>query len=165
MSRHPILPFVRGASLLLLYPSLASNNILILRRFQGLLDFFGTIWFVIGNWWLFTSKTCSTTSPAVFYTALVCIIFGYIIISLPLLLCVGMVFCFPCLVLLMQNFVPEETNGVSPRFIRCIPLSLNLTPTYFSFPFASKFLYSSRLQPFPSTNMKKVAWTRKTPFV
>jgi apolipoprotein N-acyltransferase len=41
-------------------------------------DFFGVFWFVVGNWWIFTSETCAVDSPELYYTSAAFLLLGYI---------------------------------------------------------------------------------------
>ncbi|KAJ3313812.1 hypothetical protein HDU76_002546 [Blyttiomyces sp. JEL0837] len=55
-------------------------------RAKWTLDAFGTIWFVVGNWWVFTTTECSKTSPLIFYLSVIFITMGYFIMLIPILL-------------------------------------------------------------------------------
>ena len=65
-------------------------------RIKSLLDMFGIVWFIIGNYFLFTSGQCIREAPSLFYTTLVWILLGYLLVLIPLFLCVSVIFCFPC---------------------------------------------------------------------
>ncbi|KAI9365459.1 hypothetical protein DFJ73DRAFT_619737, partial [Zopfochytrium polystomum] len=65
-------------------------------RAKWTLDAFGILWFVFGNWWVFTSVTCSKTSPTVFFMSLILVLLGYALMMIPIILCGGIVFCLPC---------------------------------------------------------------------
>jgi len=92
------------------------------ERVQNFLDFFGTVWFVIGNWWLFTSTTCSGTSSLVYYTSFTFVLLGYFIISIPLLMCLAMICCLPCVLYVLRNIKDEANNGASEQVIKALPL-------------------------------------------
>lgn len=65
-------------------------------RAKSALDLFAILWFIIMNWLLFSSSTCSSTAPSLYYLTLMFIVFGYIIITIPILLCAAVIFCLPC---------------------------------------------------------------------
>jgi hypothetical protein len=77
------------------------------------LDLFATLWFIIGNYLLFTTNTCQRTSPAVFYLSLTWVIVGYIIITIPILLCLAVIFCLPCVLVAMRMLNVTEASGMS----------------------------------------------------
>ena len=77
------------------------------------------ILFVIGNWWIFTSKTCSQTSPLLYYVSFCWVVAGYIHASLPLLVCIAMIFCMPCVIIFLRRVNPDPSTGVSEEVIKC----------------------------------------------
>ena len=74
----------------------------VVDRVKSTMDLFGMLWFVIGNWWIFTSNTCHITSPSQFYLSLAFLVLGYFIITLPLFLCGAVIFCLPCVIVVMR---------------------------------------------------------------
>jgi hypothetical protein len=104
------------------------NNILINVencRLKSFLDLFATLWFIIGNYLLFTTTRCQTTSPPVFYLSLTWVIVGYIIITIPILLCLAVIFCLPCVLVAMRMLNVSEATGMSGArddIIQKIPL-------------------------------------------
>jgi hypothetical protein len=70
-----------------------------LNRFKRLLDLFATCWFIVGNYWLFTSRFCSVFTrltllkKPLYFLSLVYIIIGYIVLLIPIILCTSVVFC------------------------------------------------------------------------
>ncbi|KAJ1560267.1 hypothetical protein HK405_007681 [Cladochytrium tenue] len=64
--------------------------------FKWVLDAFGLLWFVAGNWWVFTSVSCAKTSPTVYFMCLILVMLGYVFLMIPIILCGGIVFCLPC---------------------------------------------------------------------
>jgi len=93
-----------------------------MERLQNFLDFFGTVWLVVGNWWLFTSTTCSMTSPFIYYTSFAYVLLGYFVISIPLLMCLAMICCLPCVLYVLRNIKEENNNGASEQLIKGLPL-------------------------------------------
>lgn len=90
-------------------------------RLLSVLDFFSVIWFVAGNWWYFTAETCQQTSPLVFYTSLAFILLGYVVLLMPLFLCLGMICCFPCLLIALRYIDTEPAHGTPQTLIKCTP--------------------------------------------
>ncbi|CAO3613712.1 unnamed protein product [Cunninghamella echinulata] len=94
-------------------------------RTKSALDFFATLWFIIGNYMLFTSTTCSETASPIYYLSMAVIIYGYIIISVPLLLCTSVIFCLPCVLVGMRLLHIEDgvdMGGASTDDINRIPV-------------------------------------------
>lgn len=63
---------------------------------KSLLDLFAVLWFIVGNYFLFTSNDCARLAPTLFYTTLVWVLLGYLLILIPLFLCASVIFCLPC---------------------------------------------------------------------
>ncbi|RIA91371.1 hypothetical protein C1645_767485 [Glomus cerebriforme] len=94
-------------------------------RLKSFLDLFATLWFIIGNYLLFTTTTCQKSSPPVFYLSLTWVIVGYIIITIPILLCLAVIFCLPCVLVAMRVLNVSEAAGMSGArddIIQKIPL-------------------------------------------
>lgn len=109
-------------------------------RLISLLEFFGVIWFVAGNWWLFTSQTCSASSPLVYFMSLAFVVLGYCIMLLPLLLCIGMICCFPCLLIAMRFVQIESPHGSPATLIQCTHTFQHFALVAFSLLFLHVFL-------------------------
>lgn len=77
-----------------------------------MLDLFATLWFIVGNYLLFTTASCQRTSPGLFYLSLTWIIFGYLIITIPILLCAAVIFCLPCVLVAMRVLRVGEAVGM-----------------------------------------------------
>ncbi|ORX44420.1 hypothetical protein DM01DRAFT_1312440 [Hesseltinella vesiculosa] len=88
----------------MIYPSPPPHSSLLswIDRAKSALDLFATLWFIIGNYMLFTSTTCSETAKPIYYLSLTIIVYGYIIITVPLLLCTAVIFCLPCVLVGMR---------------------------------------------------------------
>ncbi|CAG8552888.1 12376_t:CDS:2 [Funneliformis caledonium] len=82
-------------------------------RLKSFLDLFATLWFIFGNYLLFTTSSCHLTSPPVFYLSLTWVILGYIIITIPILLCLAVIFCLPCVLVAMRVLNVSEAVGIS----------------------------------------------------
>lgn len=89
------------------------------EKIRNFLEIFGTLWFAIGNWWLFTGDRCFETAPFQFYTTLAFILLGYIVILFPVCLITSIVFCLPFVVAVLRaiyrvtgvNLVAGFTGG------------------------------------------------------
>ncbi|KAI8973319.1 hypothetical protein BDF20DRAFT_914779 [Mycotypha africana] len=55
-------------------------------RAKSALDLFVVFWFIIGNYMLFSSSTCSDTAQPLYYFSMVLIVYGYLILSVPVFL-------------------------------------------------------------------------------
>ncbi|OAD73804.1 hypothetical protein PHYBLDRAFT_186934 [Phycomyces blakesleeanus NRRL 1555(-)] len=75
-------------------------------RIKGSLDFFAVLWFVVGNYMIFSSTTCVETATPLYYLALAVIIYGYIILAVPIILCTSVIFCLPCVLGFCINTIP-----------------------------------------------------------
>jgi hypothetical protein len=94
-------------------------------RGKSLLDLFTVAWFLTGNFFVFSSLTCRVTSPMLFYSTLTLIILGYLLMSVPILLCGAVVFCLPCVLLAMRHVrLPgvQPSNSASEAVIKGLQL-------------------------------------------
>ncbi|KAI9322680.1 hypothetical protein BX666DRAFT_1897457 [Dichotomocladium elegans] len=82
-------------------------------RLNSLLYVFGIVWFIVGNYFLFTAGACSQTAPVLFFTALVWVLLGYGMILIPVVICASVVFCLPCVLVMMRTL----NLGYGPGFV------------------------------------------------
>lgn len=80
------------------------------ERLKSLIDLFAVLWFIVGNYLLFTSNTCSTDAPRLFYTSLTFILVGYFMLIVPLVLCTSVILCLPCVLVIMRELNMTELN-------------------------------------------------------
>lgn len=87
--------------------------------------------YIFGNVWILSATTCSSTSPIVYYTSLVWLLYGYLVISLPMILCVMIVCCLPLAMRIfgqnsfMYDYYQGTTRqGLSSTQIQKIPTKL-----------------------------------------
>lgn len=73
------------------------------ERFRSLIDLFSVLWFIVGNYMLFSSRNCRTLAPRQYYTTLAYILINYLIIIIPLIFCTSVVFCLPCVLVIMRT--------------------------------------------------------------
>ncbi|KAI8371686.1 uncharacterized protein BYT42DRAFT_501308 [Radiomyces spectabilis] len=79
---------------------------------KSFLDLFAILWFIIGNYFLFTSETCPRDAPMLFYTTLVWTSMSYLLIFIPLLLCAAVIFCLPCVLVAMRAMHIDVATGM-----------------------------------------------------
>ncbi|KAF7721399.1 hypothetical protein EC973_004729 [Apophysomyces ossiformis] len=94
-------------------------------RAKSALDLFAIFWFVVGNYMLYTSTTCAETAQPIYYLSLTVIVYGYLIITVPLLLCTAVIFCLPCVLVGMRVLHVNEgvdMGGASSEEIASIPV-------------------------------------------
>ncbi|KAI8876704.1 hypothetical protein K501DRAFT_49410 [Backusella circina FSU 941] len=111
------------------------------QRAKSALDIFGLLWFIVGNYMLFTSTTCSSTAVPLYYFSLSLIIYGYLILLVPVLLCTSVIFCLPFVLVGMRLLHLDDgvsMGGATFEEIQKIPvyvfsssttLAVNRTPT------------------------------------
>ncbi|KAI8617693.1 hypothetical protein BC830DRAFT_80950 [Chytriomyces sp. MP71] len=92
---------------------------LLVDRLKTMLDIFSVIWFIVGNWWIFTSIGCYRTAPLVYYLSVAFLAMGYVVVSIPIVMCLGIVFCLPCVliftrILRIGGANPSAGTSVSP---------------------------------------------------
>ncbi|CAO3598559.1 unnamed protein product [Absidia cylindrospora] len=96
------------------------------ERLKSLLDLFGILWFIVGNYLIFTSETCTYEAPGQYYTILVWVLLNYLIILVPIILCASVIFCLPGVLVVLRLFnvaeVPWMTTGASQDEILKIPI-------------------------------------------
>ena len=118
-----LLPFLPSASSLT--PALTS--LLTSQTTGELLHIFSFVWFILGNYYLFHSNTCSTSSPAVYALVSALLLLNSLLIFLPLflfLLCCPLLYCCAPLLLRVMAVVLEmsrERRGMSPQSIDSLP--------------------------------------------
>ena len=100
-------------------------------RAKSILDLAGTVWFIIGNWWMFSSDTCASTNAMMYYLSITIIAFGYFVLAIPLLFCGAVIFCLPCVLAVLRilrvgqmnpNAGQGENHGLPDEIIGKIPV-------------------------------------------
>ncbi|KAL9551084.1 hypothetical protein MBANPS3_004438 [Mucor bainieri] len=79
-------------------------------RVKSLLDLFAILWFIVGNYLIFSPSDCPTTAAPYYYTILTWILLGYLILLIPLLACAAVIFCLPCVLVALRTFSINVTN-------------------------------------------------------
>ncbi|KAI7903058.1 uncharacterized protein BX663DRAFT_509416 [Cokeromyces recurvatus] len=94
-------------------------------RAKSALDLFAVLWFIIGNYMLFSSTTCSDTAKPLYYLSLGLIAYGYLILSVPIFLCTSVIFCLPCVLVGMRLLHVDDgvyMGGATNEEIAMIPV-------------------------------------------
>ncbi|ORX43082.1 hypothetical protein DM01DRAFT_1411679 [Hesseltinella vesiculosa] len=95
-------------------------------RLRSLFDLFGILWFIVGNYILFTTQTCAIQARPFYFTILTWVLLNYIVILIPVFICVSVIFCLPCVLVILRLFhvqdVPGVTVGASQEEIQHIPV-------------------------------------------
>ncbi|KAI8060658.1 uncharacterized protein B0P05DRAFT_557740 [Gilbertella persicaria] len=92
---------------------------------KSLLDLFAILWFIVGNYLLFSPSDCLGHAALYYYTILAWILFGYMIVLVPLLACASIIFCLPCVLVALRAFNINISNvmvGGSKEEIANIPV-------------------------------------------
>ncbi|KAG2191013.1 hypothetical protein INT46_010199 [Mucor plumbeus] len=110
-----------------LQPELLDDNLLKawIDRAKSALDLFAVLWFIIGNYMIFSSSTCSDTAQPLYYLSLGLIVYGYLILSVPVFLCTSVIFCLPCVLVGMRLLHVDDgvyMGGATSEEIAMIPV-------------------------------------------
>lgn len=100
-------------------------KVFFIYRAKSALDLFAVLWFIIGNYMLFSSTTCSDTAQPLYYLSLTLIVYGYLVLSVPILLCTSVIFCLPCVLVGMRLLHVDDgvyMGGATPEEIAIIPV-------------------------------------------
>ncbi|CAO2199257.1 unnamed protein product [Urochloa humidicola] len=66
--------------------------------FKLVLDCFFAVWFVVGNVWIFGSRSSAHDAPNLYRICIVFLAFGFIGYALPFILCTMICCCLPCII-------------------------------------------------------------------
>ncbi|KAG0536243.1 hypothetical protein BDA96_03G047800 [Sorghum bicolor] len=66
--------------------------------FKLMLDCFFAVWFVVGNVWIFGSRSSAHDAPNLYRICIVFLAFGFIVYALPFILCTMICCCLPCII-------------------------------------------------------------------
>jgi E3 ubiquitin-protein ligase RNF38/44 len=100
-----------------------SQNVgVMLYKCKYCLDMLGLAWFVIGNMWVFTTKTCAVAIPAVYHLCLAMVLIGHAMIFLPCIVVILVLpllcFCLPCIVRVLARLRdPMHGKGAAAEAI------------------------------------------------
>ncbi|KXS18326.1 hypothetical protein M427DRAFT_132703 [Gonapodya prolifera JEL478] len=75
----------------------------VVDRLKSFLDLLSTVLFLAANFWVFGSRTCRVTAPTLYWTGFSWVIWGWIVVGVPIGVCASIIFCLPCVLLLMRT--------------------------------------------------------------
>lgn len=78
--------------------------------------------YVLGNIWVFGCKTCQASAPALYILSLIWVVYGYLMLMLPVLLLTLLIFCLPLFIFIMRLLYPPERRGASEQLISGLPV-------------------------------------------
>ena len=83
------------------------------------------MWFVLGNSYVWGSHTCLETAPVLYKTSFAVLVLNYIRFGMPLLLCVAVVLCFPCVYMILRRVLtaPREDAVALQKAVNDVPLA------------------------------------------
>ncbi|ETO29843.1 zinc finger (C3HC4-type RING finger) family protein, partial [Reticulomyxa filosa] len=87
-----------------------------ISRIVNILTF---LWFLVGQSFLFTSKSCQSSAPVVWYYCLSIVVIVYIFLALPFLIVVAICICLPCVLIVLRFFA--EPEGANNEVIKSLP--------------------------------------------
>ncbi|GAN04180.1 hypothetical protein MAM1_0057d03640 [Mucor ambiguus] len=138
-------------------------------RVKSLLDLFAILWFIVGNYLIFSPSDCPTTAAPYYYTILTWILLGYLILLIPLLACAAVIFCLPCVLVALRTFSINVTSvmvGGTKEEIAKIPVfkykaSTNPTATADDTAHTQTSANTNDTNTFTTTTAKKSSFIRR----
>jgi len=96
--------------------------ITLIDHFKMVLDFFFAIWFVVGNIWVFGSRSSPSDAPNLYRLCIVFLTFSCIGYAMPFILCVAICCCLPCIVSI-SGFRTDinQNRGATNESINALP--------------------------------------------
>ncbi|KAG0740975.1 hypothetical protein G6F57_011090 [Rhizopus arrhizus] len=101
-------------------------------RLKSLLDLFSILWFIVGNYLIFSPSNCSTDASLFYYTILAFVILGYALLLIPIVICISAIFCLPFVLVAMRSFninVSAFMEGGTKEDLGKIPVFKYKAPT------------------------------------
>eukprot|EP00899_Mesostigma_viride_P012732 jgi/Mesvir1/2145/Mv25643-RA.1 len=94
------------------------------NRAEAVLEMFWTSWFLLGNLWLYNSTNDARDAPQLFRITLIFVVAGFIVYALPLVLCLAICCCLPCVILVLATMSdPMHGKGATEQAIRSLPVT------------------------------------------
>ena len=89
-------------------------------RVRHFADLLGTVWFVVGNFCVFSSNTCQDTNPLLYYLSVGILVLGYMMLAIPIFFCGAVICCLPCVLVLLRmlgvaTVSPQHANNALPQ--------------------------------------------------
>lgn len=88
------------------------------------MDVFAMLLFIVGNYLIYSTATCRDANSNLYNMSLALVIIGYFIITIPVFFCGAVIFCLPCVLVVMRVLRVGEATGVgaSPELISKLPV-------------------------------------------
>lgn len=93
-----------------------------LEHSKGFLEAFSLLWLFFGCAWVFSCKTCKITAPVLYYSSITCILYGYMMICVPLILFSVIVCVVPTAFLLVKQVRQQKLQREAKKILKTIPL-------------------------------------------
>ncbi|KAJ9085962.1 hypothetical protein DSO57_1009012 [Entomophthora muscae] len=93
-------------------------------RARSIMDVFAMLLFIVGNYLIYSSTNCREQNLALYILSLALVIIGYFIITIPVFFCGAVIFCLPCVLVVMRVLRVGEATGVgaSAELINKLPV-------------------------------------------
>eukprot|EP00898_Chlorokybus_atmophyticus_P003519 jgi/Chlat1/4168/Chrsp27S04269 len=88
-----------------------------LDKMKVLLEIFHTAWFLVGNVWVYSSTSSSEQAPQLYRLSVLLLVLGYLSFALPLLLCVAICCCLPCVIVLLASMEDPMAGKGAPESV------------------------------------------------
>ena len=92
------------------------------EHLKGCLDAFSLLWLFFGCAWVFSCKTCQTTAPFLYYSSVSWILYGYVMICIPLLFFSVVVCVVPTAFLIVKHVRQQRLQREAKKVLKTIPL-------------------------------------------
>ena len=104
---------------------------ILMERYRTLMEIAGTCLFFLSNYFLFSKPTWRDEAPATFFLCVANVAIGYIVILIPVLLCLAVILCLPLVVRVMRYLDIGPVVGIkgaTEEMIAAIPIVIYRKP-------------------------------------
>ncbi|KAG0325442.1 hypothetical protein BG000_001816 [Podila horticola] len=104
---------------------------ILLERYRTLMEIAGTCLFFLSNYFLFSKPGWRDEAPATFFLCVANVAIGYIVILIPVLLCLAVILCLPLVVRIMRYLDIGPVVGIkgaTEEMIAAIPIVIYRKP-------------------------------------
>ncbi|KAG0361058.1 hypothetical protein BG005_009282 [Podila minutissima] len=104
---------------------------ILLERYRTLMEIAGTCLFFLSNYFLFSKPGWRNEAPATFFLCVANVAIGYIVILIPVLLCLAVILCLPLVVRIMRYLDIGPVVGIkgaTEEMIAAIPVVIYKKP-------------------------------------
>ncbi|KAG0009367.1 hypothetical protein BGZ81_003472 [Podila clonocystis] len=104
---------------------------ILLERYRTLMEIAGTCLFFLSNYFLFSKPGWRNEAPATFFLCVANVAIGYIVILIPVLLCLAVILCLPLVVRIMRYLDIGPVVGIkgaTEEMIAAIPIVIYRKP-------------------------------------